>query len=122
MKKLWGSYLFILIFTYVPMTANAETDDLGYEYTPKKGKIDFADGDSFIALLSGDPLSEDAVYAVYETTEIDRFEREHLGMNNSVATVAAKNPSTKFSDYYSNSKWRKRSDGIALSVYSKKLV
>jgi hypothetical protein len=28
-----------------------------------------------LALLSGDPLSEDTVYAVYETTEIDRFER-----------------------------------------------
>lgn len=113
----------ILIFSTVPITANAETDNLGYEYTPKKAsEIDFADGDFFIALLSGDPLSEGAVYAVYETSELERFEREHFGMNNSVATLAAKNPPTKFSDYYSKSNWRKRSDGITLSVYPKKLA
>jgi hypothetical protein len=99
-----GFLLILILFFSIPITASAETDDLGYEYIPKKAsEIDFANGDFFIALLSGDPLSKDAVYAVYETSELERFEREHLGMNNSVATLAAKKLPTKFSDYYSNS-------------------
>lgn len=112
-------FLFVaFLFLIVPVAVNAETDDLGYEYTLKKAsEIDFSEGDFFISLISGDPLTDDALYAVYESSEIERYEREQLGMSGFV--LAASTP-TKFSDYYSSSKWVNRSDGITLSLNPKK--
>lgn len=108
-----------LLFLIVPVNVNAETDDLGYEYTLKTAsEIDFSEGDFFITLISGDPLTDDALYAVYQSSEIERYEREKLGMER-VSALSASRP-TKFSDYYSSSKWVKRSNGITLSLYPKK--
>ncbi|MED4115318.1 DUF2599 domain-containing protein [Priestia megaterium] len=120
--------VFLLIFAcflIIPVVpANAESDELGYQYTVKKAEeIDFEDGNFFISLLSGDPSSKDALYAVYDNSQLEKYEREEFRNSNamttfSTVTAAAALP-TKFSDFYSGSKWRTRSDGVTLSVYPK---
>lgn len=118
-KKYKILLLLSFLFLVFPINVDAETDDLGYEYTLKKAsEIDFSNGDFFIALISGNPLTDDALYAVYESSEIEKYEKEQLGIDNVVA-LSASTP-TKFSDYYSSSKWVKRSNGITLSLYPKK--
>ncbi|CDO03088.1 hypothetical protein BN988_01588 [Oceanobacillus picturae] len=106
--------LVLAILVIIPVTAvQAETDELGYEYTPKKAsEIDFSDGDIYVVPLSGDATSEDAIYAVYEGSEVEKYEK-------TLPTLFAALP-TKFSQYYSSSKWITRSGVVSLSLQPKK--
>jgi|SRR5690625_368811 len=128
MPKNKAILLLFSIFILIPITnAHAETDELGYQYTKKKAsEIDFADGDFFIVLLSGDPYSENAIYALYDNSEIEKYEKDinaddglsNLEDSTQIGTFAAL--PTKFSQYYSSSKWIKRSTGMSLSLNPKK--
>ena len=118
--------IFALGFLSTAPSAFAETDELGYEYTTKKAsEIDFADGDFYIVLLSGDANSEDATYAVYENSEVEKYEEDLLAdgqldnhetqnLLNSVTPFASL--PTKFSEYYSGSQWISRDEGPSLSL------
>jgi hypothetical protein len=112
--------VFALILVLPTISAKAATDSLGYEYEIKTAnQIDYEDGNFFISLLSGDPLSEDALYAVYENSELEKYE---ASINNPIKTdmIRAAALPTKFSEFYSGSKWNTRNDGVTLSLNPKK--
>ncbi len=109
------SFLFILVvLVFLPINlVSAETDELGYEYTPKKAnEIDFSEGDFYVVPLSEGLTNEDTVYAVYDNSEVVKYEQ-------SLPTLFASMP-TKFSQYYSKSKWITRKGMVSLSLYPKK--
>ena len=103
-------FLFILVvLVFLPINlVSAETDELGYEYTPKKAnEIDFSEGDFYVVPLSEGLTNEDTVYAVYDNSEVVKYEQ-------SLPTLFASMP-TKFSQYYSKSKWITRKGMVSLS-------
>lgn len=119
MKKLFVSVLGLLIFLPTFSIVHAETDELGYEFTTKKAsEIDFQDGDFFVVLLSGEPTDPNALYAIYETSEIEKYEQDYGLDDNEITTFAAL--PTKFSQYYSSSKWITRNGKVSLSLQPKK--
>lgn len=111
--------LVLAVLVFIPnnaVYAKTETDEWGYEYTPKKAsEIDFVDGDFYVVPLSDDPTSEDARFAVYDNSEIEKYEETLPAM----FTIMSSKP-TKFSDYYSSSKWITRSGKVSLSLQPKK--
>lgn len=119
-------YSFVSIFGVIFLmssSVSAEVDEEGYEYTiAKADEIDFAKEDIFIALLSGDPMDEDALYAVYTDEELEQYKKDKgiideapLNLYASVAAVKSKG----FSAYYKSSKWINRDGMISLSIVPK---
>ncbi|TYR81125.1 DUF2599 domain-containing protein [Priestia megaterium] len=132
-KKFLGlCFSSFLAFSILPSATQAaenleediKVDSLGYEYTTKAAhEINYDDGDFYTVLLQGDADSEDAIYAVYDTSEVEKYESEKLpskGLPTTFAIAAASSSiPTTFSGYYSSSGWITRTEGISLSLYPK---
>lgn len=95
------------------LSASAEIDAEGYEYTPTKiSEIDFTNLDIYPTLLSGNPGDEDAIYAVYTDEVMEQYKKDQGLENDLIKAVASKG----FSYYYNSSKWINRDGMISLSI------
>ncbi|MDA2474495.1 DUF2599 domain-containing protein [Bacillus sp. CD3-1a] len=125
-KKLLSISLAIplALSVFPSLQASAETDNLGYEYQKKKSsEIDFTNLDQYPVLLEGEPTNPDAVYAVYESKEIDKFERDNPLYKpisgSDVPLIMRASAPTSWSSFYSSGSWITRDGVISLSLYPK---
>lgn len=125
-KKLLSISLAIplALSVFPSLQASAETDNLGYEYQKKKSiEIDFTNLDQYPVLLEGEPTNPDAVYAVYESKEIDKFERDNSLYNpisgSDAPLIMRASAPTSWSSFYSSGSWITRDGVISLSLYPK---
>lgn len=117
------SFLLVLIvfpISLVKAETEVEVDEWGYEYTLKKAsEIDFLEEDFYVVSLSEELPNEDTIFAVYDHTEVEKFEQSLFPFTSTFSTFSSL--PTKFSEYYtSSSKWIVRNGVISLSLYPKK--
>lgn len=126
LKKLVTYSLFSVfgVFFLGNSSVSAEVDEEGYEYTiAKADEIDFAIENIFVTLISGDPMDENALYAVYTDEELEEYKKDKGIVDEDDSDIIL-NPyaravkSKGFSAYYKSSKWITR-NFISLSIEPK---